>query len=526
MFRRLTYGLLFVLSVGLTYAQDKVWQTRPGGKYADYLYGGLSTLDNGFLLLGGSVSPLGERNFRGGGLDGLVIKLDEEGMEEWVRLWGGEGHDVFRCGVRMRGGGYLLAGESDSDEGRYKQGPRLGGGDIWLVVLDDGGRMQSRLVLGGGARDYPVKVLATPDGGYVLGGVSYSDSLPMTKVRVPDARGRVTVKRTPGKGHADFWVVKLDEGFHVEWERSLGGVGADVMTDLSLTADGKIVAGGYTNSPELTGRTGKEGEGNDWWVVVLSPRGEKLWARTYGGRGNDELYGVAVTEDGEVVAGGFVSDEEGRTDLAVVAWDVRGRKLWERTYDRSDRDILRSVTATSDGGLLIGGYARRRGVRGDKSLAPSSGGGTEDFWVIKTDGEGRKRWEAFYGTRGRDILEEVIPLRDGGYVLAGTTVWRGSRRGDADFLVMKIADREHPPRALLPLEAVPNPAGDVTQLVMGRSYARGEVLVTDLDGRVLQRFEIDGSRIIPLNLRGYRPGIYIVAVKTDDAENSIKIIKE
>jgi len=337
----------------------------------------------------------------------------------------------------------------------------------------------------------------------------------------------VILKHSPARGNADFWIVKLDAAYRLQWEKNLGGKQADILTGLVELPDGQIVAAGYSNSRAGGTKVRSSKGANDWWILGLSPTGEILWQRQFGDKGNDELYALAVSRDGKILTGGFVSKEnEGKTqtDMALVKWDTDGRLLWKKTFDRSRKDILQDILVNDDGSLILGGYATRGGSPLTK-FKISGGKGNDDFWLVKTDTEGKKRWEKFLGTPGKDVLQRVIALRDGGYVMMGTTKPWNSPTADADFLIMKIADPEKPLRKPLPLEAVPNPAGDYTRLVIGEKYAQGHVIVSDLQGHVLHEFDIAHERIIPLHMSGYRPGIYIVKVTADDMENSIKIIK-
>ena len=47
----------------------------------------------------------------------------------------------------------------------------------------------------------------------------------------------------------------------------------------------------------------------------------------------------------------------------------------------------------------------------------------------------------------------------------------------------------------------------------------------DLGGRTLQDFKIE-HRTVPVNLSDYPAGIYIIQIKTNKGDGSVKIIKE
>ena len=74
------------------------------------------------------------------------------------------------------------------------------------------------------------------------------------------------------------------------------------------------------------------------------------------------------------------------------------------------------------------------------------------------------------------------------------------------------------------IEALPNPAQNFTNIVVGYEFQTGTASVFDLSGRQLQQFNID-SRTVPVDLSRYPEGIYIVEIRTNLQTDSIKVIK-
>jgi hypothetical protein len=56
------------------------------------------------------------------------------------------------------------------------------------------------------------------------------------------------------------------------------------------------------------------------------------------------------------------------------------------------------------------------------------------------------------------------------------------------------------------------------------TFKYGTASVVDMSGRILQEFAIN-SRTVPVNLRRYSEGIYIINIKTDVKTESVKVIK-
>ena len=63
--------------------------------------------------------------------------------------------------------------------------------------------------------------------------------------------------------------------------------------------------------------------------------------------------------------------------------------IWEKTLGSNSSDILLTLTPSADGGYLLGGTSSS-----DKNnIKSSNSGGVPDFWIIKTDAEGNKKWD-------------------------------------------------------------------------------------------------------------------------------------
>ncbi len=152
------------------------WDKTLGGSAYDELHAVLVTPDGGYLLAGTSVSPAsGDKRENGpGGGDYWVVKLDRNGTKQWDKTFGGLGSDMLTGLAPAADGGYLLAGTSASPAGVDKREDSRGGNDYWVVKIDSGGAKVWDKTFGGTNADDLIDLVATPDGGYLLGGTSTS----------------------------------------------------------------------------------------------------------------------------------------------------------------------------------------------------------------------------------------------------------------------------------------------------------------------------------------------------------------
>ena len=92
-----------------------------------------------------------------------MLKVDSEGHTEWVRTFGGEGNDVGRSVVEAVGGGYLVAGYTDS----YGEGES----DIYVVKTDYDGNEEWSKTYGGEGPEMGWNVIRSIEDGYaIIGG--------------------------------------------------------------------------------------------------------------------------------------------------------------------------------------------------------------------------------------------------------------------------------------------------------------------------------------------------------------------
>ena len=149
---------------------QQVWEKYFSGNRHDYLAATTATKEGGFLLAGTSYSTLGidkkEKSF--GRSDIWIIKIDENGEEEWQKTIGTQYGDEARSVIQTLDLGYVVAGNTNlSSQG-------FGGTDVLLSKLDKNGKLIYQKVLGGSDRDEVEKVIPTKDGGCLIGIYSYS----------------------------------------------------------------------------------------------------------------------------------------------------------------------------------------------------------------------------------------------------------------------------------------------------------------------------------------------------------------
>lgn len=319
---------------------------------------------------------------------------------EWEKTYGGTLSEHLMSITHTLTGGYMLGGMTASKNGDIKSGNH-GGYDFWVVKTDSLGSMLWEKTYGGSNEDDMYSILQISDGGFLLCGSTSSND------------GDV---KSGNHGGSDFWVVKIDSLGNIQWEKTYGGYNNEELYSAITTSDGGFLLGGFTQSNDGDIQSGNHGKA-DFWVVKIDSVGIIQWEKTYGGSNGENVYSIISTPDGGYVLGGNTTSNDGDvqyrslinspTDFWVVKIDSVGKIIWEKCYGRVGyTDSFSKVVNTSDGGFLVGGL---------KYLYS----GSCDFWVVKIDNLGNIQWEKSYGGSNNDMLRDILPTSDNGFLLGG-----------------------------------------------------------------------------------------------------------
>ena len=540
-----TYYLLIasLLAVTTLQAQDILWERSYGGKHAEYLYDAIPTADYGFILAGSSISNKNGNKSEAnkGDLDYWIWKMDEKGTPEWQKSFGGTGVDVLFSVKNTNDGGFILAGTSSSNKSEDKKDDSKGQEDFWIIKLDAKGKELWQRTIGGTSQEKLLSIAQTKDGGYILGGSSSSNKT------VANSKGKLDEfgKSENAKGNLDYWIVKLDSQGKKEWDKTLGGKYYDELKSIEQTQDEGFILGGYSNSPISGDKTEANIGQGDYWVIKLNQDGLIQWQRTLGGDKDDNLFALTQTKDNGFIVGGSsnssATDAKSETskngsDFWILKLDVIGNVQWQETYDYGKYDMLSSIVENIDGTFLIGGYAQSESkskltnIKGLKTTKKDEEG-INDYIALKIKANGEEIWTQTTGSNGDEVLKKLFEMRDGGYLLAGTSNGsisrdKNSMKGGNDFWIVKLKDKEKKDKEKQNIEAIPNPALSYTNAIIGYEYKDGTVTLFDLNGRSLQSVKVEGERTVPINLSGLPQGVYIIEVKTDVSKDGVKVIKK
>ncbi len=110
---------------------------------------------------------------------------------EWQKTYGGSTRDFAKSIIATPDGGYAVAGYTESNDGDVTE--NKGRYDYWILKLSGAGELEWQNTYGGSKLDYAKGIIATPDGGYAVAGMTWSNDGDVTE----------------NKGEIDYWILKL-----------------------------------------------------------------------------------------------------------------------------------------------------------------------------------------------------------------------------------------------------------------------------------------------------------------------------
>ena len=168
---------------------DKVWGGI--GTPEDEAYCIQKTSDGGYILTGYVVeyNEDGTTNYQ---LYVVKLKIQDNLVVEWVKVYGGVEHEVGHYIRQTSDGGYIVVGTVDTRDTWVS--------DIYVLKLDGNGEKVWEKRFGGEYEDGGNFVMEASDGGYIIAGF-------LGKAITPEM-------------HTEAYIIKLDANGNVSWQRA------------------------------------------------------------------------------------------------------------------------------------------------------------------------------------------------------------------------------------------------------------------------------------------------------------------
>jgi hypothetical protein len=356
--------LLLIISLGAFISEvfpQVTWQRVYGGYGISEGHGIQETVDHGFVVVGSTGS------FGNGSSDVYVFKLDSLGERQWSTTLGGVSIDQGWAIRVLPSGGYILAGFTDAGPGR--------GFDGLVVKLDENGAQQWQRTYGTEGWDFLYDIELLVDGYAVVGGtfregasgeqgwvmrlneegdVVWDDVLGNedgTEARsvIQVGGGSLVVAGAWGMpdGSKDAFVAKYDLVGNLLWNTVIAEEGDNVCYSAVETSDGGYALGGY--STQSTRKV--------MMLAKVSSVGSLQWINHIDG-GSGMWEGRSIREDyggGLVLSGITTSYGAGEEDFYMARTDDFGNWISGPSFGTAQGDQCWGMALVSDGGYVMVG---------------------------------------------------------------------------------------------------------------------------------------------------------------------------
>ena len=400
-----------------------IWDITLGGTDTDKLNTTAIAVDGSYFLGGTTGSTSDDIVINNGGLDLTVFKLDASGNVIWNVVYGGSLDDELKSIAPTSDNGVVLGAYSLSGISGDKTESNYGNYDYWIIKLDANGNIMWQNSIGGSSLDELCIIRQCADGGYLLGGKSFS--------------GISGEKTESNFGSDDYWVIKLNALGNIVWQNSIGGSGSENLRSLIEMPDGSIILGGSSSSGISGDKTLASFGSNDYWVVKLSAVGNILWQKVFGGVGHDELTCMEKSFDNNILIGGYsTSGVSGNKTEASISYDywilklnTAGDILWQNTVKGEDFDYCTAISETNEHNIVVAGYSKSIDSEDkiekfvlespEASYYSNFEYNEYDYWLVTLNAAGTLIWQNTIGGNMNDYATALSVDPSGKILLSG-----------------------------------------------------------------------------------------------------------
>lgn len=270
-------------------AQDNIYLLRisPSGQQIwSRQYGSPSTgergksivkgVDGGYVIVGSIKEGTQD--------DILLLKVDEEGTQQWTKRYGGNKYDDARA-IAAYENGYVFVGATDN------LAPGAFDRDIIMYRVDSKGDTVWTNRVGTTQIEEAYDVVVTKDKGIVIVGVQ--------------------------SNNGDAYIAKFTGNKQLVWENSVRGPLGDEAHAVTELNDGSLVMAGFTE---------ESGSNIDALLAKFSATGQEIWVSRLGEKNKPEiLEDIVATQDGGFAAAGWLQQTiVAIEDVLIIKTDPQG----------------------------------------------------------------------------------------------------------------------------------------------------------------------------------------------------------
>ncbi|MCP4438676.1 MAG: T9SS type A sorting domain-containing protein [Aureispira sp.] len=554
-----------------------LWTKTIGGTTGDYA-DGIAISPSGYIYITGSFTGnvdfdpnIGSNNLSSAGdRDIFILKMDLNGNLVWSKRLGGSGFDTGTSLTLDQQENIYLTGyfqntvDFDPSNTTYNLSSN-GGFDYFIQKLDNNGQFLWAQAIGGASVDKTYMVDLDQHNniliaGYFNGNVDFDPSL--------------GTQQLSSNGLAEAFIQKLDSMGNFQWVVPVGGSGNDVGYAVSTDINNNVLFTGYFQytvdfDPSSNIYNLSSNGLPDVFLQKLNGNGQLLWAKSWGGQGQDQGLSICTDSLGNSYVGGFISstasfdynvgswslDSEGAQDIFLTKVDPNGELLWAKSWGGTGNDRIRTVIQDNDFLYCTGYFHNTVDFDPNTGTKLATSNGSQDCFIQKysqcdvdirtfyvTDSIGpfhitdaiaafdttataNYQWLDYsnnYAPITGETNSMFYPLGSQSYALAISNNGCIDTSHCIPFIITSIPKTKNFDNKIR-VAISPNPTGRTLSIQLSKNEPTQIILYT-ISGEVLLQKFIDTSSTI-LDLTDYPAGLYFITLQNASGNYNQKIIK-
>lgn len=446
-----------------------------------------------------------------GGRDIFVAKYNSDGALQWVKR-AGSANDDYAEGIAVNGNNVFISGSfTDSTRfGNLAMMRNVGRTDIFIASYTLAGAEVWSQQGGSTGLAYARSIVATASAVYIGG--SFTDSLKQAGTIV-----------TAG-GHDIFAAKYNTTNGAFQWSRRWGRPGDDMINDISLTPNHRLVLGGSYKSDTLilgANRLARTGTMNGF-MARIDTMGTPDWAVRIGAAGNSAVHGIATDGANGMYAtgefsnpysqGGISVPNAGGSDLFAIKYSSAGGLEFARSAGGPSNDAGYGVAVNAVGESY---YTGTTFFRSDFDQVKLTGNGENDAFLARL---------SVINTLDAGVTAITVPAKpfaQGGQQVSAVVKNYGTQRVDSVRIVWTFNGT---PQPLVRYTTAIEP-GQTATVVLGTPIFPAKTLstiiaTTQFPNGVVDVNEINDAREVRLG-PGLMTGEYTVGGSSPDFPNML-----
>lgn len=248
------------------------------------------------------------------------LLLTASAQSFFYNTYGGYGYDTAQDIIQLESdSSYIIVGSSSSSGPAPNQ--------VLLMQVDRFGTFMTAKFFGGLRSDIGVRVMHRENEGYWIAG--YSNSF-------------------TENANFDFYLIKLNENFELEWQQTYGNNNWERLWDAVLLPDNGVLLVGEV---EGLGHAGKDG-----YIVRTDANGDVLWSETFSGPDDNVVYACTLFDANSILIAGKRGNTISNAWMSQINFD--GSVVWNRTdyLDTQGTGEILGIVRTDNHIYIHGSY--------------------------------------------------------------------------------------------------------------------------------------------------------------------------